>query len=50
MVSIIIPTLNEQNNILNTIKQFDNYKKNIILKLLYLIQKVLIAQLKYQKK
>ena len=27
MFSIIIPTLNEENNILNTIKQFDNYKK-----------------------
>lgn len=27
MISIVIPTLNEQNNILNTIKQFENYKK-----------------------
>ena len=26
MYSIIIPTLNEKDNIVNTIRQFDNYK------------------------
>jgi len=50
MISIIIPTLNEQDNILNTIKQFDNYKKKYNIEIIISDSKSIDNTVKISKK